>query len=263
MINSRPLLSIILLSSLAVFASSLHGQDADQQDVSSMQWANAASVSGIKFTLLGDLVADPWKPGGQVGAGRRETLHWSAEFTPTSGGDTLKESLELEPGQSGAAVLVGDFAEADETLPPAKLPPGYSKLDGDKLLRAALLRFPVGKDRETQYPVHLVNADPKSRVKVTAAGASYELQYAVPQSFKAPAGQHVKIQVSATGLEKEMGFTLEPYNRGCIIAFYRPADADRTSFVFVNLRSLESIAEIVQAQSRVESMEEEAESQSE
>jgi hypothetical protein len=263
MINSRPPLLIMLLLCLAVLASSLHGQESEAEDVSSMQWANAASVSGIKFTLLGDVVAEAWRPGGQVGAGQRETLQWSADFMPTSGGATLKESLELKPGQSGAAVLVGDFAEEDETSPAAKLPPGYSKGEGDKLLRVALLRFPVGKARETQYPVYLVNADPESRVKITAGGASYDLEYAVPQSFRAPVGQHVKIQVSATGLEKEMGFTLEPYNRGGIVAFYRPADAERTAFVFVNLRSMESIKEMVQAQSRAESTEGQVESQSE
>lgn len=210
-----------------------------------MQWANASAAEGIKFTLLGDVVADPWRPGGQVGAGRRATLQWAAEFTPGSGSATLKETLELKSGQSAAAVLVGDFVEKEEVPSAARPAPGYSKADAGKLLRAALLRFPVGRARESQYPVHLVNADPENRVKVTAGGTTYDLEYAVPKSFKAPTGEQVKIKVSAVGLEKEMGFTLEPSQRGGILAFYRTDGAERTSFVFVNLRSMESIKEMV------------------
>lgn len=225
------------------------GQEESQPEASSMQWANASAAEGIKFTLLGDVVADPWRPGGQVGAGRRETLQWAADFTPASGGATLKDSLELKSGQSGAALLVGDFVEKEDTASSSQLAPGHSKTESGKLLRAALLRFPVGRARESQYPVHLVNADPANRVKVTAGGTTYDLEYAVPKSFEAPVGEHVKIKVTAVGLEKEMGFTLEPTQRGGILAFYRTANSERTSFVFVNLRSLESIKEMVDAPS--------------
>ncbi len=244
----------IASSILAVLLSLLANEAPAQQeepsvDVSSMQWANASGAEGIKFTLLGDVVANPWRPGGQVGAGRRETLRWMVEFQPGSGGAALKDALELKPGQSGAGVLVGDFVEKDDaSSSSAALPPGYSKTDSGELLRAALLRFPVGKARESQYPVYLVNADPENQVKVAVGGANYDLEYAVPESFKAPAGEPVKIKVSAPGLEKEMGFTLEPNQRGGIIAFYRPAGGQRTSFVFVNLRSLESIREMVATQ---------------
>lgn len=244
-----------IVSALVAVFLSIGGHDAPAQsessvEVSSMQWANASAAEGIKFSLLGDVVADPWRPGGQVGAGRRETLQWVADFSPASGGGTLKETIDLKPGQSGAAVLVGDFLEKDDAVSSsAALPPGHSKTDSGKSLRAELLRFPVGKARESQYPVYLVNADPGNRVKVTAGGANYDLEYAVPKSFKAPAGERVKIKVSAPGLEREMGFTLEPNQRGGIIAFYRPASGNRTSFVFVNLRSLESIREMVESES--------------
>jgi hypothetical protein len=42
-----------------------------------------------------------------------------------------------------------------------------------------------------------------------------------------------------------MGFTLEPNQRGGILAFYRTGSSERTSFVFVNLRSMESMSEMV------------------
>jgi hypothetical protein len=247
MIHGKLIPSLCRTVALLLLAANLQAQEPAQPDVSSMQWANASAAEGIKFTLLGDVVADPWRPGGQVGAGRRETLQWMAEFASVSGDATLKESLDLKPGQSGAAVLVGDFVERDDTASSssAALLPGYSKTDSGKLLRAALLRFPVGKARESQYPVYLVNAAPENRVKVTAAGTTYDLEYAVPQSFKAPPGEHVKIKVSAPGLEKEMGFTLEPNQRGGILAFYRVGDSETTAFVFVNLRSMESIRESV------------------
>ncbi len=232
-------------AALSLLAASLHAQELEQPDVSSMQWANASAAPDVKFTLLGDVVADPWRPGGQVGAGPRGTLQWSAEFVMASDGSELKDSLELRPGQSGAAVLVGDFAEQGDAPTSGQLRPGFTKSDGGKLVRAALLRFPVVKARESEYPVHLVNGDPDNRISVTAGGVVHELEYAVPKSFKAPAGQQTKIKVSAPGLEREMGFTLEPYNRGGILAFYRPTDAERTAFVFVNLRSLESIKEMV------------------
>jgi hypothetical protein len=263
MIYPKLITFVCCAAALSLCAAILHAQEPAQPDVSSMQWANASVAEGIRFTLLGDVVADPWQPGGQVGAGPRGTLQWSAEFTMASDGSELKDSLELKPGQSGAAVLVGDFAEQGDAPSSGQLRPGFTKSDSDKVVRAALLRFPVGKARESQYPVHLVNGDPDNRISVSAGGNVYELEYAVPKSFKVPVGQRITIKVSAPGFEREMGFTLEQYNRGGIIAFYRLADADRTSFVFVNLRSLESITEIVQAQSRLESMEEEASSQSE
>lgn len=234
---------------VALLGVSMHdapAQEGAAAGFSSMQWANASSTEGIKFTLLGDVVADPWRPGGQVGAGRRETLQWDVEFAPASGRAVLKESLKLRPGQSGAAVLVGDFAEkVAASSSSARLPPGYSKTGSGKLLRAALLRFPVGKARDSRYPVYLLNADPEILVKVSVAGAHYDLLYAVPRSFQAPAGQRVKIKVAAPGIDKEMSFTLEPSQRGGIIAFYRPVESQRTSLVFVNLRSLESIKEMV------------------
>ena len=244
----RQIPAALLAICLFAFIREAAAQEEPPEEVSSMQWANASAAEGIKFTLLGDVVADPWRPGGQVGAGRRATLQWAAEFTPGSGSGMLKEVLELKSGQSAAAVLVGDFVEKEEVPSSARQAPGYSKADSGKLLRAALLRFPVGRLRESQYPVHLVNADPENRVKVTAGGTTYDLEYAVPKSFKAPAGEQVKIKVSAVGLEKEMGFTLEPNQRGGIIAFYRPAGGQRTSFAFVNLRSLESIREMVATQ---------------
>ncbi len=240
----------IVAASLFFLAGRSAAQDDSPAEVSSMQWANASSAEGVKFTLLGDVVANPWRSGGQVGAGWRETLQWNVEFQPGSGDATLKDSLELKPGQSGAGVLVGDFVEKENTASSSSLPPpGYSKTDSGKLLRAALLRFPVGKARESQYPVYLVSADPENQIKVMAGGTNYDLEYAVPKTFKAPAGERVTIKVSAPGLEKEMGFTLEPNQRGGIIAFYRPDGGQRTSFVFVNLRSLESIREMVEAPS--------------
>jgi hypothetical protein len=247
MSNLTKIVSIFSAAVLSFVANEAQAQqEGPPSEVSSMQWANASAAEGIKFTLLGDVVANPWRSGGQVGAGRRETLQWNVEFQPGSGVAALKDSLDLKPGQSGAGVLVGDFVEKDDkAASSSQPPPGYSKTDSGKLLRAALLRFPVGKARESQYPVYLVNADPENLVKVTAAGTNYDLEYAVPKSFKAPAGERVKIKVSAPGLEKEMGFTLEPNQRGGIIAFYRSAGGQRTSFVFVNLRSLESIREMV------------------
>jgi len=253
MIHRKPTLRLCCAVALVLWTVGLHAQQPEQPDLSSMQWANASASPDIKFTLLGDVVADPWRSGGQVGAGPRATLQWSAEFVAASAGGKFTDSLELKAGQSGAAVLVGDFSEQGDAPSSGQLPPGFSKSDGDKLLRAALLRFPVGKARETQYPVYLVNGDPNNRVRVTAGGAVYDLEYAIPKSFKAPTGQHTKVQISAPGLEREMGFTIEPYNRGGIIAFYRPSDTERTSFVFVNLRSMESIKELVQAQSGAES----------
>jgi len=248
MIHARSTKVSVLVMGLSIVGAVLFAQEAEESEVSSLQWANASSVPDVKFTLLGDVVANPWRPGGQVGAGRRKTLQWSAEFSVASTGATLKDTLQLKPGQSGAAVLVGDFAEIADGSASAQARPGYSKADSDKVLRAALLRFPAGKMREPQYPIHLLNADPENRVKVEIGGAFYDLVYAVPQSLKVRAGQDVKIKVSALGLEREMSFNLEPYNRGGIIAFYRPADSEVTTFVFVNLRSLESIREMVQAE---------------
>lgn len=232
---------------VALFFASTFGaaaQTPESTESSSMQWANASSVSGVKFTLLGDVVADPWRPGGQTGAGSRDTLQWVAEFKPESGGSTLTESLELRSGQSGAAILVGDFVEIERAATSEEqLPLGHTKVQAGKLLRATVLKFPVGKTREPQYPVYLVNGDPENQVKVTVGGVDYRLDYAVPKSFKAPAGEHVKIKLSAVGLQKEIGFTIEPYDRGGVIGFYRTVDAERTAFVFVNLRSIESISE--------------------
>jgi hypothetical protein len=253
MITPLRSLAIFGLAFLMVLGATANAQVLGEEDVSSMQWANASAAKGIKFTLLGDVVADPWRPGGQVGAGQRGTLRWAADFAPSSGGSILSKSFELKPGQSEAAVLVGDFVEKESDSPAssAQIPPGHSETESGRLLRAALLRFAVGKAREPQYPVYLVNADPENSVRVTAGGVVYDLDYAVPKNFKAPAGEHVKIKIAAVGLQKEVGFTLEPSNRGGIIAFYRPADADRTSFVFVNLRSIESVKEMVRSQSGV------------
>jgi hypothetical protein len=263
MIHRKLAPSLCCAAALTLLAASLQAQEPEQPEVSSMQWANASAALDIKFTLLGDVVADPWRLGGQVWAGPRGTLQWSAEFMTISGGSELKDSLELRAGQSGAAVLVGDFAEQGDGPTSGQLRPGFTEADGGKLVRAALLRFPVGKARESQYPVHLVNGIPDNLISVTASGVVHELEYAVPKSFKAAAGEQIKIKVSAPGLEREMSFTLEPYNRGGIIAFYRPADAERTAFVFVNLRSMDSITEMAQAQSRAESMEVQEESHSE
>jgi hypothetical protein len=242
-----PSLSCVVLY-LAVLAS-VHGQAPPAPEVSSMQWANASAVAGVKFTLLGDVVADPWRPGGRTGAGPRETLQWSADFAPVAGGGTITADLALNPGQSGAGLLVGDFLEKEAAPSSEQLPPGHSVMESNKMLRAALLRFPVGKTRESQYPVYLVNADPENPIKVTANGVAYDLNYAVPQSFKATAGKHTKIKVEAVGLQKEMGFNLDPSDRGGILAFYRTLNTERTAYVFVNLRSIESIKERVQSDS--------------
>lgn len=213
-----------------------------------MQWANASAVEGVKFTLLGDVVADPWRPGGQMGAGQRGTLQWRAEFVSLPGGAVLKESLELTSGESVAGLLVGDFVENKMPASSGQLAPGFSKIGPGKSLRAALLRFPVDRERKSQHPVYLVNADPEKRVKVVVDRTDYDLDYAIPQRLMAPVGERVTIKVSAVGLNKEMSFTLEPSQRGGILAFYRTGDVGETSFVFVNLRSIESIKEMVEAQ---------------
>jgi hypothetical protein len=231
--------------------SSAQAADVGREEFSSMQWANASALEGVKFTLLGDVVADPWRPGGQTGAGRRDTLTWEAEFAPSTGGGILKEKIELKPGQSGAALLVGDFVEKESgaaLTSSTPLPKGFSKTESGKMLRAAVLRFAVGKAKDTQYPVYLVNADPENTVKVAIPGGEYDLKYAVPETFKAPVGESVKIKVSAAGLDREMAFTLEPGTRGGILAFYRLVGSKSTSFVFVNLRSLESVEELIKAQ---------------
>lgn len=152
--------------------------------VSSMQWANASAVEGVKFTLLGDVVADPWRPGGQMGAGQRGTLQWRAEFVSLPGGAVLKESLELTSGESVAGLLVGDFVENKMPASSGQLAPGFSKIGPGKSLRAALLRFPVDRERKSQHPVYLVNADPEKRVKVVVDRTDYDLDYAAPRRFE-------------------------------------------------------------------------------
>ena len=70
----RRILATLLAVYLLAFIREASAQEGPPEEVSSMQWANASAAEGIKFTLLGDVVADPWRPGGQVGAGRRATL---------------------------------------------------------------------------------------------------------------------------------------------------------------------------------------------
>lgn len=209
-------------------------------ELSSVQWANA-SAYGLKFTLMDDIVADPWRAGGQVGGGPRQTLKWRAVFAPASPLPQLKEAFDLTAGQSFAAVVVGDYKLIDNDEP-GKLLPGYTALDAKSILRAAVLRFPV-KNSRGDVPVILVNGDPENAVKISSGVGSSELKYSQPLELKTRAGQRMEIAVSAKGLQRQIGFTLQSPVRGAIIAFYRPKDDAQTQFVFVNLQTIESLAE--------------------
>jgi hypothetical protein len=212
---------------------------APEAEFSRVQLANASPLA-VKLTLMGEVVADAWPAGGQLARGPKATLKWGATFEAGSPLAELKESIEIAPGQSGAALLVGDFAKvsADEASGPM---PGYTKLNDRTLLRASLLKFPIGKQSAKEYPVYLVNGDPESTVKVSVVGGrSFDLEYGKPADFKAPVGAATKLKVVAKGGGRETNVLPEPYERGIIIAFYRPKDSEEVQMTCMILYSIES-----------------------
>jgi hypothetical protein len=213
-----------------------------QSPTAEVTWLQAANASpmAVKFTLQGEAVGNPWPVGAELARGPKEVLKWDAVFEAGSPAAELKDSVELLAGGSGAALLVGDFAKLSADQATGK-DYGYTKLADRSILRAALLKFPIGKKSAKAYPVYLVNGDPENVVKVSVVGGrSFELHYAKPEKFNAPVGDYVKLKLVAKGLDTETRLHLEPYQRGGIMAFYRPKDAAKTLRLFVNLYSIES-----------------------
>ncbi len=211
-----------------------------------MQWANASSAAGIKFTLLGDVVADPWQPGGRVGGGRRSVVAYQATFAPVPPLIPLQQTIKLNAGDSYAGVLVGDFAKIKLSPGQTNAPNGLTKLDDESFLRAAVLTIPVAKQKPTEYPVYFLNADPANSIRIEVIrGPTFDLKYAEPATFKAPPESAHRFKVTAKGLTNELGFSLDPLYRGGIVAFYASPDGSGTKFVFVKLQSLESLREMV------------------
>jgi len=158
--------------------------------------------------------------------------------------------LQLQDGDSAAAVLIGDFEEYDENTPrPSKLPPGFTETGDRQLIRAGVVTVPIAKGRSPQYPVHLLNAIPGKTLKVGAEGGeSYELQYGVVQSFSAAPGREVAITVE--GRNTPISFEVDNLSRGGLFAFYQLPGKDRVEFVFIRLHSIESHRDRVAARER-------------
>jgi len=229
------LLGVNIFAAISACAQST---DDTAANVSRVQWANA-SAFGLKFTLQGEEVADPWRAGGQVSGAATATLDWRASFAPPPPLSQLNETFELKPGDNCVAVLIGDFAKIDLTSR-EKLPPGYTKLDDKTAIRAALVKFPIPKTAtERDMPVYLVNGIPESTVKVSVDGAApLEVKYGVPLGFKTQPAQFRKIKATTSGLDSEFGFLFEDGECGLVIAFYRPKAAAQAEFVLIGLQSM-------------------------
>ena len=239
--NKQPL-SFLLL---AAFSAAALAQPSGGPAVSSVQWANASCSGGVKFTLLGDVVADPWQPGGRVGGGPRSTKSYRASFAPAPPLEHLQQTIEINAGDSAAGVVVGDFRKIKLPAGQNGTPPGHTRMDDGSFLRAAVLTIPVAKQKPAEHPVYFLNGSPSNPVRVEVAGGpSFDLKYGEPAIFKAVPEKSHRIKVTAKGLEEEMGFTLDPLYRGAIIAFYTTPEGG-TKFVFVKLQSLESLREMV------------------
>ena len=239
--NKHPL-SLLLLAALSAAALA---QPSDGPAVSSVQWANASCAGGVKFTLLGDVVADPWQPGGRVGGGPRSATTYRASFAPTPPLAALQQTIQIKAGDSAAAVLVGDFRQVKLPAGQSGTPPGHTRMDDGSFLRADVLTIPVAKQKPPEHPVYFLNGSPSNPVKVELAGGpTFDLKYGEPALFKAVPEDAHRFKVTAKGLAEEMGFSLDPLYRGAIIAFYTTPEGG-TKFVFVKLQSLESLREMV------------------
>jgi len=233
----------------ALFPCALLAQQAEKEK-SRVQWANASSAPAMQFMLNRTILSRSWAPGQRSGAGVFPAVNWNARFTPPAPLSAVEASLELQDGDSAAAVLIGDFKEYDEDTPrPSKLPAGFTESSDGKLVRAGIVTVPIGKGRSPQYPIYLLNGIPERTLQVgTEGGGKLELEYGVIQSFRAAPGSDAIVTVE--GRNTPVGFEVDNLSRGGLFAFYQLPGKDRIEFVFLRLHSIESYRDRVSASER-------------
>jgi hypothetical protein len=238
--NLRVLL--LLVTAVATVPVCAQVSESNQVEISRVQWANASSFA-LKFTMLGSVVSDSWRAGGQVSGAATDGLNWSATFTPPLPLPELTEKFKLKSGENCAAVLIGDFTKVDLT-DPSELPSGHTRLDDKTAVRAALLRLPIPRNAQGELPVYVVNGDPENALRISEeGGAALDVKYGKPTVFKTRPMSFKKIRVNATGIDEELGFSLEDNQSGVVVAFFRTQGEEQTQFVFVNLYSMAPIPE--------------------
>jgi hypothetical protein len=234
------LLFLLLLA--VVGAERVRAQELQPQ-LSRVQWLNATSVAPLEFVLNGTRLSSSWAPGQRSGAGVFPALQWKAQFTPATPLEPVRFELNLQDGDSAAAVLIGNFEEVEEgQLNPARLPPGYTVNDERKVVRAGLVRVRVGKARGASYPVYLLNGIPDEKLRVEVVGEGvFELEYGVMQSFQAAPGTRPELRLPGRALT--VGFEVDDISRGGLFGFYRSPGKEQVEYGFLRLQSIESSKE--------------------
>jgi hypothetical protein len=215
----------------------------DQAERSRVQWLNGTSAPPLEFVLNRTTLSRSWAPGQRLGAGEFPAVAWRAEFKPPEPLRPLRLELDLQDGDSAAAVLVGDFAEVEEDkFNRAKLPPGYAENDERKIVRAGLIPVRIAKGRSATYPVYLLSGIPDETVRVEVEGGqTYDLEYGVLQSFQAAPGTRPELKIA--GRPTPVGFDVDNISRGGLFAFCRPPGQERIEYGFLRLHSIESSKE--------------------
>jgi len=185
-------------------------------------------------------------------------VDWTAQFTPAAPLQPVRFELNLQDGDSVAAVLIGNFTELEEGRPvPARLPAGYTKNEEGRIVRVGLVEVPVVKARRATYPVHLLSGIPGEKVRVEVVGGQvFDLEYGVVQSFQAKPGTRAELKMPGRPLP--VGFELDDISRGGLFAFYRLSGQERIEYGFLRLHSIESSKERVAELERREQEEAEA-----
>lgn len=212
-------------------------------------WANGSGLPGIHFHLNGKTISNNWFPGASGGAGSYETTKWRASFIPPEPTPGFSRILDVEPGSSSIAVLVGDFRrttkeelESFYTSPNEKIPPGYTKISEKEFIRASLLHFPVQKDAAAIYPVYMLNAIPNSTITVNFQhGKNFKLTYGTPQVYMALASVEIHMGIQIANHKEIAGFKLNPWERGGLLVFFHKDGLQGLQKMFVNLHSIESL----------------------
>jgi len=215
----------------------------DELQRSRVQWLNATSAAPVEFVLNRTRIAPSWSPGQRSGAGVFPAVDWTAQFTPATPLQSVRFELNLQDGDSVAAVLIGNFEEVQEgSLNPARLPPGFTESEERKVVRAGLVKVPVGQARSASYPVHLLNGIPGEKVRVEVQGAqTFDLEYGVLQSFQAKPGSRPELKIA--GRATPVAFEVDDLSRGGLFAFYRVPGKERVEYGFLRLHSIESSKE--------------------
>jgi hypothetical protein len=244
------ILANLLLVALAV-SETTFGQ-ADTSKRSHVQWLNATSADPVEFVLNRTTLSRSWSPGQRLGAGIFPSVDWSAQLKPAEPLEPARFELNLQDGESAAAVFIGDFKEVkDGELNPRRLPPGYIENPEGKAVRVGLVKLPVGKGRAANYPVYLLNGIPDEKVRVEVVGGqAFDLEYGVPQSFQAKSGSAVKVKFD--GSDEPVEFNVDDTARGGLFTFYRRPGKDATEFGFMRLQSIESLNQLLTDFERVQ-----------